>query len=446
MEAVPSIGTGIWNTQFLQAQFDYTNSTSSPIYNDSLYLNCTGCYSVFSGTNQYYQFVWQETNEICVNSDTLRLYFAPNPTGEFEATVPACRHWPFTSMITATTWNLPNNVNYGITDFQWQYSTGILDTVASGDPAVSPTIFVGWPTGEQHTVRLVTYNRWGCHSGTVTVMVNEPAPFNPSDSIVATTCMQENGEIHLSTANGNQPQYYTFNWIPAADYANPTSVSQTGLMPNSYHSVIVNGETLSPDTFGVTCHDTISIYVPDTGQITAQFDTTVYEQHQAAPYEVQFVNTTVNGRKYSWRIFDEDGNLVYTTTQEHPLYAFQDEGCYQIVLVATSKQGCIDTMKFDPVCVDAYPVLEIPNVFTPNNDGQNDLFRVHGESIIEFHAIIFNRWGKKIYEWDDVNGYWDGKIGSSEASPGEYYYVITAKGKKDTNYEEKGFFYLLREK
>ena len=103
-------------------------------------------------------------------------------------------------------------------------------------------------------------------------------------------------------------------------------------------------------------------------------------------------------------------------------------------------------MRFEPICVDAFPVLEIPNVFTPNNDGQNDIFRVHGESIIEFHAIIFNRWGKKIYEWDDVNGYWDGKIGSSEASPGTYFYKITATGKKDTNYEENGFFYLLREK
>jgi gliding motility-associated-like protein len=194
------------------------------------------------------------------------------------------------------------------------------------------------------------------------------------------------------------------------------------------------------------CHDTLTIFVPDTGEITAGFDTTVFLQHQAAPYEVQFVNTTINGRKYSWRIYDENGTLVGTSTVEEPFYSFAEEGCYQIVLVATSKQGCIDTMAFNPVCVDAYPVLEIPNVFTPNSDGQNDVFRVHGESIIEFKAIIFNRWGKKIYEWDDVNKGWDGKIGNAEASPGEYFYIITAKGKKDTSYEEKGFFYLLREK
>ena len=103
-------------------------------------------------------------------------------------------------------------------------------------------------------------------------------------------------------------------------------------------------------------------------------------------------------------------------------------------------------MEFNPLCVDAYPLLEVPNSFTPNNDGQNDFFRVHSKSIIEFHAVILNRWGKKLYEWDNADGYWDGKIGGGDATPGVYYYIVTAKGKKETDYEFKGFFYLLREK
>jgi len=348
-------------------------------------------------------------------------------------------------MIIAHTWPLPNNVDYGVTGFEWVYTGGTLvapDTLASQ----SDTIYVSWATGEHHIVNLIESNRWGCHSGIVTDTVKEPAPFNPSYTLVPTSCMQSIGSITLSTANGNNPNYYTFQWLDPT-IANPVLLQQTGLSPLTNYHVQVNGQSLSLDAApGTICHDTLTIFVPDTGEIVAQFDTLTLEQHQAAPYDVQFINTTINGRKYSWRIYDESGTLIGTSTLEDPLYSFVDEGCYTIVLVATSKQNCIDTMEFHPLCVDAFPELEIPNVFTPNGDGQNDLFRVHGKSIIEFHAIIFNRWGKKIYEWDDVNGYWDGKIGSSDASPGTYYYKITAKGKKDKDYEFNGFFYLLREK
>jgi gliding motility-associated-like protein len=296
-------------------------------------------------------------------------------------------------------------------------------------------------------VSLITYNRWGCNSGMVSHYVVEPPLFNPSYIIEPTTCLQNNGEITLSTSDGTNPLAYTFQWYPTANYNNPTSVLQTNLAPLSTHQVIVTGESLSADAApGTFCHDTISIFVPDTGEVTAQFDTTVFLQHEAAPYEVQFVNTSINARKYSWRIYDENGTLVSISNIEEPLYTFSEPGCYKIILVATSREGCIDTVSFNPVCVDAYPVLEIPNVFTPNNDGQNDVFRVHGESIIEFHAVIYNRWGRKVYDWNDVNGSWDGKIGGAEASPGEYFYIIKAKGKKDQEYEQKGFFYLLREK
>jgi len=219
------------------------------------------------------------------------------------------------------------------------------------------------------------------------------------------------------------------------------------LCPFTSYGVIVNGESQSIDaTPGTVCHDSILIYVNDTGEVTAQFDTLSLEQHSAAPYGVQFINTTIGGRRYSWRIYDETGELIYTSTLEAPPYTFTDEGCYQIVLIAESKWGCKDTTVFNPLCVDAYPVLEVPNSFTPNNDGQNDLFIVHSKSIVEFHAVILNRWGKKIYEWDNATKGWDGKIGGSDASPGVYYYIITAKGKKEIDYEFTGFFYLLREK
>lgn len=60
------------------------------------------------------------------------------------------------------------------------------------------------------------------------------------------------------------------------------------------------------------------------------------------------------------------------------------------------------------------PTLYIPNAFTPNGDGDNDVFKVYGESIIEMEASIFNRWGELIYAWDNLEGGWNGQLKPTE--------------------------------
>jgi len=445
MGAIPSIGVGTWysldptNVYFVNG---VGNHTTTHVYNDSLYLTCNGCYTVFSSGQKYREFIWQEYNDICFDSDTLRLYFAPRPTGQFTVTMPACRY--DSSMIIAHTWNLPNHENYGIVHFAWTYPGGTLSPVIS-DPTISDTIYVSWSSGNSHTVTLITTNMWGCHSGIVTRIVNEPPKFSPTDSVYAATCGDCNGKIRLFTSYNNNPNYFTFEWL---DTGSPTLV-RDNLCPKQTYYVKVKGQSLSPDASpGTICVDTIGIWLPDTGHVYVNFDTLSIQQMQAAPYSVYLINYTINGRKYSWRIYDDKGNLVATSTQTNLEYTFTNPGCYRIVLIGTSKQGCRDTMEYAYVCVDAVPVLEIPNVFTPNGDGQNDEWLIHAKSIKEFKCTIYNRWGKKIYEWDDVTKGWNGKINGNgaDASPGVYYYVITAKDKKDKEYEEKGYFYLLKEK
>ncbi len=445
MGAIPSIGVGTWysldptNVYFVDG---VGNHTTTHVYNDSLYLTCNGCYTVFSSGQKYREFIWQEYNDICYDSDTLRLYFAPRPTGQFTVTMPSCRY--DSSMIIAHTWNLPNHENYGIVNFAWTYPGGSLSSVIS-DPTISDTIYVSWSSGNSHPVTLITTNMWGCHSGIVTRIVNEPPKFSPTDSVYAATCGDCNGMIRLFTSYNNQPNYFTFEWL---DNGSP-SLIRNNLCPNQLYYVKVKGQSLSPDASpGTICTDTLGIWLPDTGYVYVNFDTLSIEQMQAAPYNIYLINYSINGRKYSWRIYDDKGNLVHTSTQTNLDYTFNDPGCYSILLIGTSKQGCRDTMEYSYVCVDAIPVLEIANVFSPNGDGQNDEWLVHGKSIKEFKCVIYNRWGKKIYEWDDVTKGWNGKINGdgADASPGVYYYIITAKDKKDKEYEEKGYFYLLKEK
>jgi len=70
--------------------------------------------------------------------------------------------------------------------------------------------------------------------------------------------------------------------------------------------------------------------------------------------------------------------------------------------------------------------LTIPNAFTPNSDGKNDVFKVQGLNVKSMYGKIFNRWGQKLYEWNDINTGWDGKYNGKDVLQGVYFYVVSA--------------------
>ncbi len=90
--------------------------------------------------------------------------------------------------------------------------------------------------------------------------------------------------------------------------------------------------------------------------------------------------------------------------------------------------------------------VSAPNVFTPNNDGQNDFFEmIYTESNIDlnkFRLSVYNRWGNLILESTDKNISWDGTINNQPISEGVYYYVIDIYN--GCQNQEKGYFYVFR--
>ena len=96
--------------------------------------------------------------------------------------------------------------------------------------------------------------------------------------------------------------------------------------------------------------------------------------------------------------------------------------------------------------VEVVPAMTIylPNTFTPNGDGLNDTFGVTGEAIKEFSLIIYNRWGQKVYETDNVNEQWDGTYNGVIAPQGSYAYSISAQGPTGGRQTKKGSFNLIQ--
>jgi gliding motility-associated-like protein len=238
------------------------------------------------------------------------------------------------------------------------------------------------------------------------------------------TCGENNGWASVSADQGNAP--YSYVWYP--DTVLTDSLFNLGA--GSY-TVIVT------DALG--CVDSLLIAVSDTTALIASFDAN--PQEGLPPLDVAFTNNSSgNIDSYSWN-FGNDS----TSANINPNYTYVESGEYLVVLTVSNQFGCTDTASVT-IVVDAISFFEMPNVFSPNGDGVNDIFRVNGSGLESVKAEIYNRWGNKVYEWDGPNGGWDGRSTSGIALPdGVYYYIITAKGLDGVDYGTvKGTVTLIR--
>ncbi|WP_372753524.1 gliding motility-associated C-terminal domain-containing protein [Labilibaculum sp.] len=181
-----------------------------------------------------------------------------------------------------------------------------------------------------------------------------------------------------------------------------------------------------------------------------------------APLEVEFENESVNADDFEWYLYQDFDRIEDATeladsllvddivTDEDPVaYTYEHPGYYYVKLIVSSDKGpetCIDEYTLiEPVEVDT-SLVQVPNVFTPNGDGQNDEFKVKSQSLKSFKATIFNRWGRVVYSSQNPDEGWNGKVNGKLATPGTYFYVIKATGEEEEKktYTKKGSFMLIR--
>ena len=90
------------------------------------------------------------------------------------------------------------------------------------------------------------------------------------------------------------------------------------------------------------------------------------------------------------------------------------------------------------------PVIFIPNAFTPNGDGANDIFISKSRFVKSLEMTVFNRWGEPVFKTTDIKTGWDGKVNGTDAPVGSYAYTITLQGNKGESSTERGTISLIR--
>lgn len=171
---------------------------------------------------------------------------------------------------------------------------------------------------------------------------------------------------------------------------------------------------------------------------------------KANPTNVGDYNAT-----YEWRFTKEGETQPYLTRyEEETEYTFTKAGSHSIVVYATFTKGN-DVIQYgqeywsevSPLRVTiSESKLEMPNAFSPNGDGINDIYKAKDgyQSLVEFHAYIFNRWGQKLFEWTNPADGWDGKYKGKDVAQGVYFVLVKAKGADGRTYNIKRDVNLLR--
>lgn len=130
-----------------------------------------------------------------------------------------------------------------------------------------------------------------------------------------------------------------------------------------------------------------------------------------------FDQSSSNVVLWDW-IFDT-GSLLGMSQEQNPVFEFPIDvgGVYPVRLTVTDVNGCTDQITRDIVVNDLLNIY-VPNAFSPNNDGVNELFKVEGTDIdpSRFSLMVFNRWGEKVFETTDINEGWNGDF-----QGGDYY-------------------------
>jgi gliding motility-associated-like protein len=131
-------------------------------------------------------------------------------------------------------------------------------------------------------------------------------------------------------------------------------------------------------------------------------------------------NQSVGAEKYLWRFGDNENSTLFD-----PSHTYLEEGNYCIWLIAENNFGCVDSTK-DCIKIKPNYTLFIPNSFTPNGDGLNDIFIPLAQSVKDYEMNIFNRWGLKVYTSKQLEIGWDG--GTEPQGAFNYVIQVTTQG------------------
>lgn len=361
-----------------------------------------------SGGTTPYNYSWQPVN---INSATINNI----PSGKYFLTVidnNGCSISDSTIVKDSNTLK----INLSAQSSLCGNSNGVISATVSGGK--SPYNYTWQPTNINSAVINVASGKYiltvtdvnGCLKSD-SIIVKDTNTLNMVIAAQSSVCGNSNGSINTVVSGGMAP--FTYTWQPP----NINAPDLINIAAGKYLVTVI-------DLIGCTIEDSIIVKDTNTLRISLGKDTTICEGDIIQLNPGTFIN-------YSWQD---------NSTQS--IYAVSKGGTYWVRV--TDVQNCIaaDTIAIVSDCGE----IDFPTAFTPNGDGKNDFFGPLGNlaAVNNYRLLIYNRWGKMIFQSTDPFKKWDGKTSSGKTEVNTYTWFSTFNFREQQNIFRKGTITIIK--
>lgn len=315
----------------------------------------------------------------------------------------------------------------------------------------------------------------GCQTTQTVILSNPAAPAIQSFTTTAPSCGESDGAITINVGGGSPPYVYSLDngatFQPFASFAGLPADAYDVLVADSEGCLTEGQTTLAPLPILADAEEAIcqgeSFFVGGAAQTTSGSYVDTYVSAAGCDSIVTTVLTVLalpspgfvvtpliapvaepnfvvssgaSGSIAEWEYDWGDGTVTTGPNGEH---SYDGPGSYVITQTVTSTSGCTNTFSVTVRVQDGFRFF-IPNAFTPDGDGINDLFLGYGTGFLGWEMLIFNRWGELIYQSTNLGTPWDGQAGGQNAQQGVYPYRFVVFGEDGVNREFLGHVTLTR--
>lgn len=362
-------------------------------------------------TTTIYSVTITNTVTGCVKTLTTQLTVNPKPTANFTYTINPCGGGvQFTDQSVS-------NIN------SWFWNFGNTQTSTSQNP------YMFYNYGGNFNVSLMATNNFGC-SDTIVKPLSVPVP--PTVSVTATQTICLGNFVNLNASGG-----FAYSWTPASGLSNPT-IANPVASPTTSTNYSVTISTIN--SLGDTCKLVLATAVN-------------VIQLSSIPMAVAAVpDTVIKGNSTVLTLTASPGAVATwyplgSTTPQTGYTVSSSPSAPTTYTVVVTRGPCSQTLtvKVDVVedgCESSD--VFIPNTFTPNGDGNNDIMFARGYKLAEIYFAIYNRWGELVFETKDKTVGWDGTFKGRPADVGVFGYYVKFKCYNGLESFKKGNITLIR--
>jgi gliding motility-associated-like protein len=243
-----------------------------------------------------------------------------------------------------------------------------------------------------------------------------------------TICEGESTLINFTPSKS----YNSYLWVPGKYLSDSTILHPISTPAKSIDYTLVGDDGVCKDTMFYNI-----IVIPSLGFLNATVDNDSLVKGQS---------TTLHVTPSTWAVNWSPSSSLNDYTLVNPIATPPQSTMYTVTL-AQSNLNCASS---DSVFVFVYDVqcnekdVYVPNIFTPNGDGKNDMLYVRGNNIKELYFTIYDRWGEKMFETTDQHVGWDGVYKGMTSDPAVFVYYLKVRCAGEKEFFIKGNITVMR--